>query len=273
MTVAAQVPVGAEAGGRRRIYVQATEARFRRCLSAFNSHEVRKAANLFSKAAKSCRMQSWLTLERSFKDVAFLESAQLEGQRAFAIWSTISAGRCPLFSAQRSLTPEEEQEAAVVHYIVAGRLPQSTIKGIALATATWTCSITAHAIGRLCQRSPNANIDDAILRLHRTLLNAPTSSAEAMIRERFVVPTETGGFVCDANMHVARTSRDLVFHIRGVTFIGQDQIADAQIERSAQLLTPREDRPPMVSTLLLPLHLRRQSVAGTSSASDMKLAS
>jgi hypothetical protein len=59
-------------------------------------------------------------------------------------------------------------------------------------------------------------------------------------------------------MALFKRTRDRVIHVRGLTWLSEDQIGDNQLEHAATLLTPRPDEPALVSTLLLPWHLRRQ---------------
>jgi hypothetical protein len=260
------LPISAEVRGLRRIWTQNAAARFAKLKRAFDSKQVAAAGRDFSKASTHNRQRAWQVLSRSFEGLAWLETVRLDGVRPLAIWSAISAGSNPLFAAERELTPDEEQQAVVLHYLCAGRLPQS-VRGIVLGTATWTCSVTAHALGRQIMRSPTADIDADLLLLHRTLLAAPVSSASEMIRGSFIVPTSFGGFWCSADMHIGGKSKERLFHVRARTYVGRDQIADEQIEHSARLLTPRPDEPALISTSLLPFHLK-QPQTGIASARE-----
>jgi hypothetical protein len=103
------------------------------------------------------------------------------------------------------------------------------------------------------------DIDVALLELHRRLLAVPVSSGLQMIEAQFVVSTALGGaFLCSAGMHpgIGDKKNEKSFHIRAKTWVSDEQLADDQIAHSARLLTPRTDEPPMVSTLMLPYHLR-----------------
>jgi hypothetical protein len=265
--------IDAESRGRRRIWAQRAAERFARLVTTFESKEVADAARDFSKASGSHRQRGWQVLRNRFADVAFLETVILRGLHPLAVWSAISCGASPFFPTERELTEDERQDAAVVHAVCAGKLP---MRGLRLGRATWSMSASAHAIGRYAQRSANNDIDQVILEAHRRLLISPQASAQEMIGRSFIVPAGDGGFLCEGNLHIGhQTQARDVFHMRAVSYLNRGLIRPDQDDDSKRLLTPREGEPPLVSTLLLPVHLKRPQtgIAPNVAAHDMFTAS
>jgi hypothetical protein len=269
MTTVSQVPVDAESRGQRRIWATRTADRFKRLVTAFESKEVADAARDFSTATGSHRTSGWLVLQRSFAGLAWLEMLQTRGLHPLAIWSAISCGVSPFFPTERELTEDERQDAAVVHAIVAGKLP---MRGIRLGRSTWSCSVSAHSIGRYLQRSSNIDIDQAILELHRRLLISPQSSAQEMIGRPFIVPAGDGAFLCEGNLHIgSQTQKRDTFHVRAVTFLNRGLIRPDQDDASKRLLGPRAGELAMAATVLRPWHMRAE-IALPVPATDMQAA-
>jgi hypothetical protein len=255
------VPIDAETRGRRRLWFEQTTTAHQQLLAARNSSPVALAAWNFGRARGRWRSKGWHVLSSTFKPpLAHLECSELHGPAApLAVWTSLSVGPSPFHSTdQYTLTPDEEQQAVVVAAIVAGRLKRGGCLAISSPAGT---SVSSHAIGRLLQRWPGADVDALVLDLHRRLLSAPVSSVEAMIARQFVVPDPDGrgGWWCAAAMHPTK-SGEAEFHVRARTWLDRDMMHfDAQSATSAGLLAPHDDGPALSQTLMLPLPLRSVS--------------
>jgi hypothetical protein len=249
------MPIDAESRGRRRVWKTMASARFSRMLKAFDSSEVARAAKDFVKL-NGRHVAAGLVLERAFAPpIAWLEARE-SGRRPVLMWGAISAqAESPFRSTpERDLTADEQQGATACHYILTARTG-FLLRGL------WGTSVSDHALGRLCQRSPGVDIDAAIMGLNRAILSAPERMAPQMVqRAAFAVPVlgGVGGFWCSAYVMRSVESGLNVLHVRARTWLDAGLIEAGQLEQAQLLLYAEDGDTRLASSLLHPLHLRRR---------------
>ena len=229
-----------EARGQRRLWSAAESKRFSKVLAAFGDREVRRAAKEFSRRSGR-HVAAALVLRNALDPRACLEHMDLKAKPPILVWSAIDASpESPLRdSDEHTLTMEERQPAASVHYV-------GTAKDGLLLRGLWSSSYSAHAIGRLLQRWPRADPSALIRQGHRRLLAAPSRTiAELVGLSAFVLATDEGAWWATAEMMKSSQTGQKILHVRCRSWLSDPQITPEQIETAARLLTLREGDVPL----------------------------
>lgn len=234
--------------GQRRLWLQMAAKRFAQVSRAFRSKEVGVASRQFMKATATNRTRGQIVLRRAFSGCAWLEYERDTGPRPLMLWSAIAIEQSPLIELEKALTPDEKQDAAIMHYVVAARCAN----GSSMSKGHWELSATLHSLGRLIQRFPAANIDEVLLDAHRRLLAAPSSSAQRMLDADFLLPTTGGAFLASANVHIGSQDRQNVLHVRARTWLADDMLHPDQLAHADELLGVRPDEPAMLASVFAP---------------------
>jgi hypothetical protein len=243
-----------EASGKRRVWKAATAAQFAKVLAAFANREVRRAAKEFAHRTGR-HTAAALALRNAFDRCARLEHMDLKSRPPLLVWSAIDAPpESPLHPTEvRALTPEEKQHAASIHYIMTADAKHGhLIRGL------WSSSYADHAIGRLCQRWPRADVSEIIRQGHRKLMSIPSRNiTDLLAQPGFIVPTDEGAWWASAAMSKATQTGAFILHVRCRSWLHDGMITRSQRALADELLTPREGDTPLGSTLLHPMTLRR----------------
>jgi hypothetical protein len=250
--MAQRTAINAETRGKLRIWHEGAQRRYAAMESACHSKEILKAAHVFAKPSGHGRSPAWITLQRTFREVAWLEAVHSGGREPLALWTVIKPRGPVLGAIEGVLTPEEQQASVTMNYLIAGRTPIHTTLGEGL----WTAEITVHALGRLLQRDPAANVDAVLLELHRAILRAPSRWLEKYIKEGMVVLAGRGAFLCTCiPPTVNPSSQNLTLLFRAHTWIDRDQMREDQ-ERRANRLAAGSEGITLSTNWLLPDPLR-----------------
>jgi hypothetical protein len=250
-TEARSPPVSAEARGKRRLWKQIEAARFARVLATFRDPEVAKAAREFVR--RNGRHVACSLILHRFDSCANPEHVDLKARPPQMVWTAIDASpESPLRDTdEHTLTMEERQAASSLHYVMAGVKTGVLIRGL------WTSSYSDHAVGRLLQRWPNADVSAVIREGHSKLLRVPERNFIELAKlGRFVLPTSEGGWWCSAEPLKSVEKGHVLLHVRARSWLSDAQIRQDQIRIATELLTLRPGDVPAGSTLFHPFTLR-----------------
>ena len=243
-------PVDYEARGRRRVWKSMAAARFQKLVEAFHSRPVAKAATELSRTSGR-HVAAALVLKNAFDGLARIE-AETTGRHAEILWSAIHVGPTPLVGTEsHTLTYDEEQDCATVHFLVAGW------PGVKLARALWSCVVTDLAIGRLLQRGgPNMDVDAAIFELHTRVLAIPEQRLlDGAPDRQLSIPAREGAFAVNLQVCRAVTTKQTMIIARARSWLPNEAIEDDRLERSAELLRAEPGAKLLAHSLLNPTYL------------------
>ena len=122
------------------------------------------------------RQRALAKLSRVIGTAAHYEGAQLTGAWAIAVWSRLQ----PRGPSINSDDPGEQQDCIAIDYIVAGGFAQEW----GASSGRWSLDVSDHAMGRLLQRSPNADPEKVLYDAHHAVLRARADDITPELRER-----------------------------------------------------------------------------------------
>ena len=126
-----------------------------------------------------------------------------------------------------------------------------------MARATWTLSASFHAIGRMQERCPRASIDDALIAVHKVILEAPVSNLHRLAERSFLIPAGDAGFAwCDLTKNYGDSDHRPVWHLKVRSWLSADMPSEAERQYGISLLTPN-DGESLGQTIFVPWHCRR----------------
>jgi hypothetical protein len=97
-----------------------------------------------------------------------------------------------------------------------------------MITGLWTLEVSDHALLRLCQRDPGADLDAVLLEAHRAILRAPATKEIGAKDEIYLMPAGSGVFLCQLHCATDRHSGDICIRFRARTWLHRDQLGDNQ---------------------------------------------
>lgn len=141
--------------------------------------------------------------------------------------------------------PGQTQESVVVRYIL---LAKNRIYG-----GLWTLEIPIHALGRIAQRLPNANLADVIYAGHRRALASVIGDARPGTGFWLATPP-AGAFFCELIVGPDEScNEELTTFIRARTWVHNDQLRDDQHPIPEAV----NGQPRLGDGLLLPMPIRK----------------
>ena len=249
-------PVGAEARGRVRIWKKALSENCDRLMNAVARPAVKDGilAMVHRNSAKG--------KHRAFTRVI----APAVGQRAIpivlrldrhsvAVWAFLD----PFDEDNQHLNrPARNRQAGVaISYMVMG----CTMEGPGLFTGHWTINVTDHALGRVLERDPGADLNAVLLAAHQTIIGSSHTKWEALAsNERrpgqpfsVLVAAGNGAFVCD--MGFTDEDEGLIWLVAR-TWLHRDQLFEAQ-DRAVVLPAAMSADDRLGDDIMLPAPFRR----------------
>jgi hypothetical protein len=136
------------------------------------------------------------------------------------LWGVLEP-RDSIICANPDVPPGLLQDCVVVAAFMVGRLslPNGTPHPGRCSASVWSLEAQDHALGRLLQRDPGANIDDVLWEAHSNALNLNLQFTPA--DATFFLPAGNGGFL--ARFRRTRNRDDgLRFHIQCRTWLSND---------------------------------------------------
>ena len=221
----AQIPISAEARGRLRVWKSKAADKF-----APHQEDVRDAAVQFlRRGSRVGRTRAFEKVRRLLPARAVLEGVRLEGD-PLAVWAMLRArGPVAIDPDTRNGRPVEpylKQDCVVVEYILVGK--------VGVSVGLWTLEVPDHALGRMLDRMPGADIDAVLLAAHHAALRAQLDDEKirtslANNKSSFLLPAGDGVFSCEirAAPDVA-SGGALHVHLFAHTWLHLDQLHDDQ---------------------------------------------
>lgn len=224
-------PIGAEARGRLRLWQAAAQRRHEALQQVLQTKSFDKAAIEYSRPSASRRTRSLLALDAMLTrpvPLAWRETDYVvrSGSRyPIAVWACVQPTS---YSVGSDYWGADERDGASIGVIAIGRLTAKTY----MHTSAWTMMVMVHALGRLLQRDPNANVDAVLLEAHRNLLNIRDGLFSI---DSFWIPAGEGGFICTPLL--MDNQGDPAVMVRLHTWIHDGQVYDAQRVEYTKLTT------------------------------------
>jgi hypothetical protein len=169
---------------------------------------------------------------------------------AHALWACLRP-RGPVFCADPGVGPGRLQDCVTVGGLALGRLvrPDGARHDGRSDCGLWGLAATDHALHRLCQRDPAADIDETMWAAHAAALAMLLPAAGATV----FLPAGNGGFVATFEATRDRdTGGTPMFHCQCHTWLHTLQLSEVE---AAQAAASRSGAP-LGDNLLLPMPLR-----------------
>jgi hypothetical protein len=239
------VPVGAEARGKLRVWKRQAQQRYERVIDVYNGKLFGQLGVDYREKRGIGQRRALIKLKRMLGEARFIE-ARLETP-AYALWAVLCP-RDPIFCPDPDIDPGRLQNCVAVNGLALGRLvrPDGTRHDGRSDCGLWALAATDHALHRLLQRDPVADVDAAMWGAHKAALDVTRLERGAAV----FLPAGNGGFV--ATIEVSRdvdTGGTIMVHAHAHTWLHNDQLPDAQPPIAAV-----GDR--LGDSVLLPLPLR-----------------
>jgi hypothetical protein len=178
------------------------------------------------------------------------------GSAPLALWAALAPRNAVTVT---PATESQKQDCVAVNYVLVGALGGPGIGGM-IADGLWSVEISDHALLRVLQRDPAAELDAVLLGVHRSALwlsNDIATAADAAAaagegRASGFLPAGDGVFICEFNAATDRSNWQKMLGVRAVTWLHDDQLHDDQ--------RPEPEGKPgdrLGEGLLLPVPLRR----------------
>jgi hypothetical protein len=251
LSTIAHIPISAEARGKRRLWKAIELARFSKVLELFDDRDVRRAAKEFSR--RNGRHMAASFILRKFDAVAWPVTRDLQAKPPYLSWRTIWPSEEPPIraTAEHTLSASESEKASSVFYV-------ATDPDVLLMRGLWSLSVDDHAIGRLIDRCPGADISATIVEGHDALLGMADRHIEPITQagDNLLLPTTQGAFWCRVSVLRATESRRWVIHTRARTWLDHDQLRPEQTADIQKLMTSQSGDRPMGHFVLHPRTMR-----------------
>jgi hypothetical protein len=214
------VPIDTVSRGRLRIWKRAARQRYERVERLFVSDAFSKAAADFTRKHGIGQQRALSRLKHMLKEARFVQ-ARLKDP-VHVLWAVLEP-RDAVICAGPDVGPGLLQDCVLVDNLVAGRLsrPDGTPHIGLCGPGVWTLEVQDHALGRLLQRDPSADIDDVLWEAHSAALKMNLEFAPA--DTSFFLPAGNGGFLARLE-HTRNRVNDGEFglHIQCRTWLSKD---------------------------------------------------
>jgi hypothetical protein len=256
--------IGAAERGKLRLWKRTAAAKYQLCDQFLQDLEMKRQANEFvMRSSVTGRLRAFRQLKKRVQHFGHLQSVRLVKLAPLALWAALTPRNAVTVN---PATEGQKQDCAAVNYVLIGALAGPGLGGV-IADGLWSVEISDHALLRVLQRDPAADLDAVLLGVHRSVLQlsndiaAEADAAATAGGERpsgFLVPAGDGVFICEFNAATDCSNWQKMLGVRAVTWLHNDQLHDDQ--------RPEPEGKPgdrLGEGLLLPAPLRRVSIRRT----------
>jgi hypothetical protein len=256
------IPIDTVSRGRLRLWKRAARQRYERVAQACQTDAFCVLIRDFYSKRGRGQQRALAKLKNTLKEARFVQ-CRLESP-AYALRAILKP-RGSIICDVPGVDAGRLQDCVVVAGLPAGRLslPDGTPHFGIAGPGIWTIEVQDHALGRLLQRDPGADIDAVLWGAHQTALNM---HIDKPVDTNFWLPTGNGGFV--AQMVGTRTQQndgEFGFHVQCRTWLHNDQLDKAKIP----VATTNTFGERMGDNFLLPVPLRHLAQVPECSAAKL----
>jgi hypothetical protein len=221
------VPIDTVSRGRLRLWKRAARQRYEHVIHIFESDAFGKITGDFTRKHGVGRRRALARLKHMLKEARFVQ-VRCEDP-VHTLWAVLEPSDS-VICAGPDVGPGLLQDCVVVSNLVAGRLsrPDGTPHLGRCGPGLWALEVQDHALGRLLQRDPGANIDAVLWEAHTAALNInidqviPTAS--------FFLRAGNGGFLAQIEFTRNRDDTSLFgLHIQCRTWLHQDAMHQTRV--------------------------------------------
>lgn len=249
----AEYPIDAMARGKVRAWKRNAAAKWDAFNRVMQSAELRAAGIEFAQRGSAKgqsralgRMQKLLTgTAASLEGVRYRPSPTL-------VWAVLKP-RESVVLPDAGVDLAKLQDCVAVNYFVVYPMSGKLYSGDGL----WTLEVPDHALGRLLQRDPAADLDAVLMAAHHAALRAKVDDVHPALRDAarsFLLPAGNGVLTCSIRIgpDVSMGNRTMV-HLAAHTWLHRDQLHDDQ----TPLLVDGVAGDRLGEAILLPAPLKR----------------
>jgi hypothetical protein len=171
---------------------------------------------------------------------------QMRGRQPLVIWAILK----PRGAVRDTDDPRYNQACICVDYFSVGWSPLQPQGGWHMGL--WALEVTEHGLGRYMQRSPDANLSEAMFAAHRALLHV--ADQVLLNRVEFWLAVDPHVWACETAFGIDVNEQRQI-HVTARTYLEFDQISP---QREAQLVRAGNTW----SKVLLPLPFRKITEVG-----------
>jgi hypothetical protein len=220
-----RTPIDAETRGKLRAWKRTMATRYATIDRAYQDQRILETIGKFALSGSIGRSRAFHKLRKSF-GAAILEGVRLE-KPVIAVWSILKP-RVAVSVECYEDDPGAMQNCVCVNYVLAGDMPGDR----GFCDGLWTLEVGDHALGRVLQRSPAADLSATILQAHHALLRARLCDLLPNFADptvAFYLPAGDGVFVCEVHRGKDLSlGCDHSIWIRARTWLHLDQLSDQQ---------------------------------------------
>jgi hypothetical protein len=253
--------IGAAERGKLRQWKRTAAANYQLCDRLLHDPEMQRQVDEFAmRGSEAGRRRAFQRVNVLVQRFGHLQEVRLTGRAPLALWAALTPRDAVTVN---PATEGEKQDCVAINYVLVGALAGPGRGGM-IADGLWSVEISDHALLRVLQRAPAADLDAMLLGVHRSALRlsndiaTEADAAAAAGEERpsgFLVPAGDGVFICEFNAAIDRSNWQKMLGVRAVTWLHNDQLHDDQ--------RPEPEGKPgdrLGEGLLLPVPLRRVSL-------------
>jgi hypothetical protein len=250
--------IGASERGKLRQWKHAAVAKYRLCDQLLHDLEMKRQVNEFAmRGSEAGRRRAFQRIGALVRRFGHLQEVRFTGRAPLALWAALAPRNAVTVN---PATEGQKQDCVAVNYVLIGALAGPGIGGM-IADGLWSIEISDHALLRVLQRDPAADLAAVLFGVHRSALLLPNDIAEEVDMAAaagegrasgFLVSAGDGVFICEFNAATDRSNWQKMLGVRAVTWLHNDQLRDDQRPEP-------EGRPGdrLGEGLLLPVPLRR----------------
>jgi hypothetical protein len=214
------VPIDTVSRGRLRLWKRAARQRYERVLQIFESDAFGKITGDFTRKHGIGQRRALAKLRHVLREAKFMQ-VRLDDP-VHVLWAVLEP-RDSVICASADVAPGLLQDCVVVDNLVAGRL--SRLDGTPhlgrCGPGVWTLEVQDHALGRLLQRDPGADIDAVLWAAHTAALAVNLESFP--VDTSFFLPAGNGGFLARLeNTRNRVNDGEFGLHIQCRTWLSND---------------------------------------------------
>jgi hypothetical protein len=221
-------PISTEARGKLRRWKGRARQRWHRFDRHYGSlNTIGAAQDFLGRGSEKGRRRAFEKLRKTFANVAVLEGVRIAGEYPIAVWSILRPREAV---AVDSDDPGRRQDCVTINYLVVG------VQGRGLGDGLWTLEVTDHALGRLLEREPAADLDSVLMQAHHSVLRADIESLRAASKsqDRLLVNAGEGVFACDFIIgRDVSAGHAIEPHLMARTWLHGDQLCEDQVAMPA----------------------------------------
>jgi hypothetical protein len=221
--------IGAEARGKLRLWKTAAEQRWA-ALDRLQSQLQSVAVDFVKRTSLPGRRRVFARVDQQVRSQgAVLWDVRLSGPTPLALWAILKPREPVLLTPTE---PGETQDCVTIDYLVFGAVlgPHSAGR----ADGLWSLEVSDHALLRLLQRLPGADLTATLFAAHHSSLAlsaralAPHLGQPKTFANSFLLDTGSGAFICGVAI-IEEVTTGPSLYIRARTWLHHDQFSDHQI--------------------------------------------